>query len=529
MRVARVLFDYRMVWFSEVDLRVAAGAKSFERGRELISAVSGLRTTAEGVRAAVHGSAVYDVFLGPASPGLVGECSCPFGSAGNFCKHCVAVGLVVLAREQAAGVDLRPYLGSLPADELAELVNELASADPTIHRVLATRAAQAQNTPQVAVLQRQLDDALRVRGAVDGAGAEEYAKVAGELLDTVAKLVGSGHAAEARPLARNAVERITESLMLIEDTAGAVGELCQRAVALYARACVLARPNGTKLAAWLFRMQYDSQGWPAIELADFAEALGDTGLAAYRDMVEGALDTRIDGTDAGDIGRALTVLLMKERLAKFEGAPDTVVDLLPDPAMFLGVTTGEQTQWLVDFLVSAYLNLGRGKEALELRRAQLASTPNREQFAELRQTAQALEEWSGVRSWAVEVLRAHAEEDGDGEELVAALLDDEADDEAWEAAARYGCGQRMWLRAARIRAAEHPEDVLAGYRAWVHEAIGRGSRPGYREAVGLLEELRGVAEKCERAGEFEAFLDGLRAGNRRRSALLDELDKAGLG
>jgi hypothetical protein len=529
MKVARVLFDYRMVWFSEVDLRVAAGAKSFERGRELINAVSGLRATAEGVRAAVHGSTVYDVFLGPASPGLVGECSCPFGAAGNFCKHCVAVGLVMLAREQTAGVDLRPYLGSLPAEELADLVNELASADPTIHRVLATRAAQAQGTPQVAVLQRQLDDALRVRGAVDEAGATEYAKVAEEQLDTVTNLLGTGHAAEARPLARNAVERITESLILIEDTSGAVGELCQRAVALYARACVLARPNTTKLAAWLFRMQYDSPGWPAIELTDFAEALGDTGLATYRDMIEGALDARIDGTDTGDIHRALTVLLMKERLAKFDGAPDSVIDLLPDPAMFLGVTTGEQTQWLVDFLVSAYLNLGRGKEALELRRAQLASTPNRAQFAALRLTAQAVEEWPNVRPWAVRVLHARAEEGGDGEELVAALLDDAEPDEAWEAAARYGCGQEMWLRAARIRAVEHPEEVLAGYRAWVHEAIARSSRAGYRAAVGLLQELRAVAEECDRVGEFEAFLDGLRAGNRRRSALLDELDKAALG
>jgi uncharacterized Zn finger protein len=251
-------------------------------------------------------------------------------------------------------------------------------------------------------------------------------------------------------------------------------------------------------------------------------------MATYRDMLEGALDTRVDGTDNGDIRRALTVLLMRERLAKFDGVPDTVVDLLPDPAMFLGVTTGEQTQWLVDFLVTAYLNLGRGKEALELRRAQLASSPGGEQFAALRDTAEAVDGWVDVRPWAVQVLRSAAEE-GSGEELVAALLDDGAPDEAWDAATRYGCGQRMWLRAARIRADEHPEEVLAGYRAWVHEAIARGGRAGYREAVGLLEELRAASEKCDRTGEFDAFLDGLRAGNRRRSALLDELDRAGLG
>lgn len=33
---------------------------------------------------------------------LTADCSCPYGQEGNFCKHCVAVGLAVLA----AGEDL---------------------------------------------------------------------------------------------------------------------------------------------------------------------------------------------------------------------------------------------------------------------------------------------------------------------------------------------------------------------------------------------------------------------------------------
>src|SRR5262245_41159014 len=83
-------------WFSEVDLRMAAGPTVFGRGRRMVEAVRDVETTAEGVRALVEGTSVYKVFLGPASPGLFGECDCPYSAAGKFCKHCVALGLVVL-------------------------------------------------------------------------------------------------------------------------------------------------------------------------------------------------------------------------------------------------------------------------------------------------------------------------------------------------------------------------------------------------------------------------------------------------
>jgi len=62
----------------------------------------------------------------------------------------------------------------------------------------------------------------------------------------------------------------------------------------------------------------------------------------------------------------------------------------------------------------------------------------------------------------------------------------------------------------------------------VHEAVGRAGRVGYREAVGLLTELRVLSERCRREGEFEDFLAALRGTNRRKTAFLDELDRAGL-
>ncbi|HET9142886.1 hypothetical protein [Actinophytocola sp.] len=471
-----------MVWFSEVDLRMAAGAATFARGRELTGAVGSVHRTAEGIEAVVADLGSHDVFLGPASPGLVGECGCPLGVAGGFCEHCVAVGMVLLGED-----DVPPAGGG----------------------------------PVVAVLQRQLDSALAVRGAVDHDGSLEYARTAGELLDTIVELVESGHAAEARPLARRAVERITESMLLIDDGSGLVSAACQRALGLYAWACSQARPNPARLAAWLFQLEVNSPGWPAVELAAFVDALGDSGLAAYRALLDEAWDKR---TEDGDIRRALTLLVMRERLTQPRAEPvaaELTAERLPSPAAFLGVAAGEQASWLAEFLVQAYLDGGRGGDALELRRSQLSALPTREQYAKLRETAELLARWPEVRPWALDVLTVS------GDALVGALLDDGELDAAWEAAEKYGCTRPVWLEVARRWVTRHPADVLPGYRALVQESAERTGRTHYRQAAALLTELRAAAAQCARLDEFTEFLAVLRTRHRRKPALLDELDKAG--
>src|ERR1700754_3807637 len=109
-------------WFTEDDLHEQAGGQSFQRGRDYVDAVADVAPTALGVRASVRGLDSYEVWLGrSADAGLVGECSCPYGADGNFCKHCVAVGLVLLADGPglaAPEVDLAAYLRTLDPREL---------------------------------------------------------------------------------------------------------------------------------------------------------------------------------------------------------------------------------------------------------------------------------------------------------------------------------------------------------------------------------------------------------------------------
>src|SRR5262245_15136093 len=85
---------------TEAALRAAAGERSFERGVSYLDAVTGLATVGNQVMATVRGTGDYLVVLTLAEAatrrGLRGECGCPYGQEGFFCKHCVAVGLAVM-------------------------------------------------------------------------------------------------------------------------------------------------------------------------------------------------------------------------------------------------------------------------------------------------------------------------------------------------------------------------------------------------------------------------------------------------
>jgi uncharacterized Zn finger protein len=87
--------------FTEVDLNVAAGPRSYDRGLDYLSQVRDLDFNGPEITATVYGSDAYEVCLivdtgRSGNIALVGDCSCPFGQEGNFCKHCVATGLAAL-------------------------------------------------------------------------------------------------------------------------------------------------------------------------------------------------------------------------------------------------------------------------------------------------------------------------------------------------------------------------------------------------------------------------------------------------
>ncbi|MCX5010466.1 SWIM zinc finger family protein [Streptomyces sp. NBC_00555] len=82
---------------------------------------------------------------------LTGWCDCPYGQGGNFCKHCVAVGLAALGqaesvpRQRASATGgtrvLAAWLASRTREELLALLQEHLAEDRDLRRRLELRAA----------------------------------------------------------------------------------------------------------------------------------------------------------------------------------------------------------------------------------------------------------------------------------------------------------------------------------------------------------------------------------------------------
>ena len=128
-------------------LRHKAGAKSYWRGLTYRDSVSHLRVLSRHVAARVMGTDQYEVELAWDGTLLGGRCSCPHGEQGFFCKHCVAVGLVLLEQGRtlpppdAEDEELRAHLRALDPAVLAELLYEHAGRDRTLRDKIMTAGA----------------------------------------------------------------------------------------------------------------------------------------------------------------------------------------------------------------------------------------------------------------------------------------------------------------------------------------------------------------------------------------------------
>ncbi|MBB5805465.1 putative Zn finger protein [Saccharothrix ecbatanensis] len=119
-------------------LRHYAGAKSYWRGLTYRDSVAELAVRSRHVEALVLGASEYRVTLQWEDTHLTGTCSCPYGSQGFFCKHCVAVGLVLLERgltvppPDAEDEELRVRLAELDHATLVGLLYDQASRDRSL-------------------------------------------------------------------------------------------------------------------------------------------------------------------------------------------------------------------------------------------------------------------------------------------------------------------------------------------------------------------------------------------------------------
>ncbi|MEU3961134.1 SWIM zinc finger family protein [Streptomyces buecherae] len=557
----------RVAGFGEDDLRALSGARSFERGLAYLDAVSGLEIGDGSVAAEVRGTDVYEVELtfGP-DEGVSGWCDCPYGQEGNFCKHCVAVGLTVLRREEtiprqraaarARASDLEAWLSALSRDDLLALVREQIAEDRKLRGRLELRAAAARRDLGMVrdrIVALTDPRPLARYGYIEYANASGYARQVTEAVSALRALTADGQAALAVSLAEEAIRVLVEAYGEIDDSDGVVGQAAAAVAEAHLGACGVACPDPLRLAEWLVGMVLnDGNDVTDLDPLDYADSLGPSGLAHMRQLAAEALRREPSGW---------AERYLMERLVKAEGDVDALValyarDLDPSGATHLRIaeeleTAGraaEALAWaerglrdcaaetyidgrLVDYVCERYTRTGRVADAVTVRRDRLRLERSLAAYRQLRAAAGTAGCWEAERAAALATLEKDVRRGRGGRYggpvLIDALLDDGDLDAAWREAADHA-DDRQWTQLADLSCETRPADALGVYLRLIEQS----KEPTGDRAYEHLARLLRAARNCHRAlgteGAFTAYLTDLRRELQRRRKLMTILDRHGL-
>ncbi|MGV9350281.1 SWIM zinc finger family protein [Streptomyces spiralis] len=560
--MARTVVD-----FGEDELRALAGARSFERGLGYLDAVTGLDVGDGSVTAVVRGTDIYEVELVLGGDvGISGWCDCPYGQEGNFCKHCVAVGLTVLrqaeaiprqraaARARASG--LEAWLTALSPDELLALVREQIGADRELRRRLELRAAAVRSDTS-SVRDRILaliDPRPFARyGYVEYADATGYARQVEEAADALRALASGGLAAQAVGLAEEAIRALGQVYEEVDDSDGVVGQAAAAVAEAHLEACSVARPDPERLAEWLVgQVLGDWNDAADLDPLDYADVLGPTGLVRMRQLAAEARRRRPSGW---------AERYLMERVVKAEGDVDALValyvkDLVPSGATHLRIAeeleaagrADEALAWaerglretgtevhadgrLVDYVCDRYTRAERMAETVTVRRDRFRAERSLAAYQRLRAAARVANCWGSEREAALAVLREDARRQCGGwyggPVLIDALLDDGDLDRAWREAAGHA-DDRQWQQLADLSRESRPANSLAVYLRLVEPLKEPTGDRVYERMARLLLGARDCHRALGTEDEFTAYLTALRTELKRRRKLMTILDQHGL-
>ncbi len=556
--------------FTEDDLRALAGERSFARARGYLDSVADLEITETGVTATVYGGDDYEVALTwDAGQGLSGDCDCPYGIDGNFCKHCVAVGLVLLdrkpdlpkARADAAdrGRRLDAWLEALPHDRLLALFREQLAEDRNLRRRLELRAAAEQADADIAALRAQLlkllDPAPYGRyGYVEYADVPAYAAQVAEAVAALRSLTAAGKATHAVTLAREAIDLLGKVYEQIDDSSGAVGEVAADLEAAHREACATSDLDPVLTAEWLAgHMLGDWSYLPEIDLGDYWDLLGDAGRARFTGLVAEASRDGRSGWAAKHVLR---------EIARARGDVDALVaalasDVDPHGRTHLAIAReldragrhAEALGWaerglretsptpyvedsLADYVADQYERAGRVADMVAVRRERFRAALSLREYRKLREAARKAGCWEAERAGALDLLgqeatARQADEYFDGSVLIEVLIDDGDVAAAWQAA-EGRASERQWLALADLIREERPADALEVYRRSIEPRTHRTGDGNYHEIARILLLARDCHRRLGTEERFATYVAELRAAQRRKRNLMKILDQHGL-
>jgi uncharacterized Zn finger protein len=560
-------------------LRQLADAKSFDRGEGYFAdgQVMSLVEYAGKLTAMVQGTDEYRVTLFADGDTLASDCTCPMGADDVFCKHCVAVGLTWLANApDAAGKksgkdsdtpvvtldDARTWLAKQDQTKLVEIILDQAAADARFRDWLLLQSARsAGKGANVAAIRKAIDRATRTGGFVDYRAARDFSLGVDQVVDSIADLLKEGFANEVIELTEQALGKVEEATLHMDDSDGYMGGILSQLQELHLAACRKAKPDPEELAKRLFEWEMRAHFDTFYGAANtYAELLGKRGLAAYRRCAEAAW-ARVPHTHPGEkdpeeYGRTYRIKSIMETLARQSGDIEALVAVkardLSSAYAFLQIAEiyrdakqhDKAMDWaerglktfpnntderLMEFLADEYHRRKRHDEAMQLIWKVFTERASLESFQILKKHADRVVQWPAWREKALAFIRADIERERKNTErkpkglwawnayvtdhslLVAIFLWEKDAESAWREAQTGGCHNSWWMELAAKREVEFPADAIPIYQKQVENLINQRNNSSYAEAVKLLRRIRDLMARLKRNDQFAGYLATVRA------------------
>ncbi|MEO1147821.1 MAG: DUF6880 family protein [Cyanobacteria bacterium J06638_22] len=569
-------------------LRELAGDRYYERGVRYFEQghVSSMAQYGDRIVAEVRGTESYQVQLWLQSGELLSRCSCPLGVDDLFCKHCVAVGLAWIAEPplyqpegnapRSAGTtmdDVRDYLLRQSPETLVQMMLDQSMEDTRWREALLLKAAS--NKPggaDINTFRRTLRNTIVPRDFIDYYEMRSYVTEVNSVVKGLEDLLATGYALDVVQLCEEAVTLIEEAYNSVDDSSGSLGAVLWDVQALHLRACEQANPDPHVLAERLLRLEIDLEYSDAFSnaLEDYDHILGEPGRRTYGRLIDAELEKLLPPKPNEDFHRKYRrsqLLRMKEELVAAEGDVEDVVAVLAsdlsEPSNYLRIAqyyqeagqTETAIAWaeegletfqgsylsgqLGKFLVSAYEEVNRFEDAVELVWQDFKRYPSLKTYKDLKQHAEKAGQWDSWRDRALTHLRKTLKKEttpptgsyrmtGVGYSPLVEIFLWEGDiEQAWIEAQNGGCSKQLWMQLADQRADDHPEDALSIYLPAIEPFINQTDNDAYRQAVALLVKVKALMTKIGCEDDFEQRLTTLVTIHKRKRNFIKYLLESG--
>ncbi len=568
-----------------------AGNRYFGRGEEYFEdgAVTSLKENDGVITGKVQGTHSYTIQLWVEDGELEHKCSCPLGEDYEFCKHCVAVGLTWLAKDEKTPLaksgkkisdsigekDVRDFLMGKSKEALVEIILEQCEDDDRLNRrLLAMTAKTSRDKLDLSVWKDALDEATWSDDFVDYRHMYDYADGIQEVINSIEELLHEGHAEAVVELTEHGLAVMERAMEQVDDSGGNMGMLMEQLQELHINACQKAKPNPIPLAerlfAWELRTDWDTF-YHAAET--YADVLGDVGLARYRKLTEEAwakiktLEPGEKDTNRYDSKR-FRITSMMESLAKTSDNVEELVAIksrdLSHQYYFLVIAEiylkagqdDDALEWaergwkafpqkegdarLREFISHAYHRRDRHDEAMALTWTAFSERISFDMFKTLAEHAKLAKTWPEWREKGLAYIREQISASkqkqskrrgwdysshGDHSILVQVFLWEKDMEAAWSEAREGGCSGPLWLELAGLREKTAPHNSVQIYREHIRHLLKHADKRNYEEAVKYLAKIKKLLGAMGKTQDFPVIVSEIRNEHKRKRNLMALLDK----